>query len=121
MMIDADLPLWLTTLIALCLLVGAALSLTGSIGLLRLKTFFERIHSPTLATSYGTAGVVLASILYFSALQSRLVVHELLIGLFVTLTTPVTLMVLARAVLHRDRYGDKTRAPGDERRSTTKR
>jgi multicomponent K+:H+ antiporter subunit G len=30
-------------------------------------------------------------------------VHEVLIGLFVTMTTPVTFMLLARAALYRDR------------------
>ena len=29
--------------------------------------------------------------------------HEVLIGFFVTVTTPVTLMLLARAALYRDR------------------
>jgi multisubunit Na+/H+ antiporter MnhG subunit len=40
---------------------------------------------------------VLASIVCYSALGSRAVVHEILIGVFITVTTPVTLMLLARA------------------------
>lgn len=47
--------------------------------------------------------IVAASVLCFSVLQTRLSVHEILIGLFVTLTTPVTFMLLARAALYRDR------------------
>ena len=41
--------------------------------------------------------------IFFSVLQSRPVLHEILIALFVTVTTPVTLMLLARAALYRDR------------------
>jgi multicomponent K+:H+ antiporter subunit G len=39
----------------------------------------------------------------FTVLHSRPVVHEILIGIFVTVTTPVTLMLLGRAALYRDR------------------
>ena len=41
--------------------------------------------------------------IYFSALQTRPVLHEFLIIVFVTVTTPVTLMILVRAALFRDR------------------
>ena len=47
--------------------------------------------------------MLIASILCFSVLKGRPVLHEVLIAVFVTLTTPVTLMLLARAALHRDR------------------
>lgn len=89
--------------VALLLLVGAGLTLTGSIGLLRLRSFYERVHAPTLGTSYGIGCILVASMIFFSVLQSRLVLHEIAIGVLVVLTTPVTLMVVARAALHRDR------------------
>lgn len=41
----------------------------------------------------------------FSATGERLVVHEVLLGIFVTITTPVTLMLLGRAALYRDKGG----------------
>ena len=99
----ADLPLWAAIPVAAFLILGAALTLTGSWGFFRLKSFYDRIHAPTLGTSWGTAAIVLASMICFSVLQSRPVVHELLIGIFVTVTTPVTLMLLGRAALYRDR------------------
>lgn len=99
----ADLPLWAAILVSFFLIVGSALALIGSIGLLRLKRFYDRIHAPTLGTSWGTGGILLGSIVFFSVLQSRPVLHEILIAVFVTLTTPVTLMLLARAALYRDR------------------
>jgi len=105
------LPAWASLLTALLLLLGAGLTLIGAIGTLRLKNFFERVHAPTLGTSWGTGAIVLASILCFSVLGTRLVVHELLIGLFITVTTPVTLMLLARAALYRDRTEGSASVP----------
>ena len=88
---------------ALFLLLGAGLTLTGSFGLLRLGRFYERVHAPTLGTTLGALCVLIASALCFSVLQTRVVVHEILIAIFVTLTTPVSLMLLVRAALFRDR------------------
>jgi len=96
-----DLPTWAALLTALLIVAGAVITLVGSLGLLRLKTFDERAHSPTLGATMGVGCIVLASIVGFSVLQSRLVMHAILIAIFVTVTTPVTLMLLARAALSR--------------------
>ena len=50
-MTEAVLPLWLEIIVAVLVLAGAALALLGSIGLLRLPTFFERVHACLLYTS----------------------------------------------------------------------
>src|SRR5262249_23957729 len=89
----------LTTLL---LIGGAAITLTGSMGLLRLQNFYERVHAPTLGTTLGTTCIALASMIYFSTLETRPVVHELLIVIFVTVTTPISLMVLVGAAVFRD-------------------
>ena len=107
-----DLPLWTSLVVSFFLLVGAGLTLTGSIGFLRFKTFYERLHAPTLGTSWGTGGIVMASMIYFTVTQQRPVFHEILVGIFVTVTTPVTLMLLARAALHRDRSEGRPEVPG---------
>ena len=99
----ADLPAWAALPTALLLLLGAGLALTGSLGLLRLGSFYDRIHAPTLGTTMGISCVLLASMLFFSVLQTRLMLHELLIAVLMVVTTPVTLMLLARAALYRDR------------------
>ena len=99
----SDLPAWAATLTALLVLLGAGLTLLGAVGTLRFGSFFERVHAPTLGTSWGTGAILLASIVCFSVLGSRPVLHEILIGAFITVTTPVTLMLLARAALYRDR------------------
>ena len=97
----------MTTLAALLVLAGALLAFLGSLGLLRMKTFFERVHPPTMGTTLGTALVLAGSLLYFTALESRLVLHEILIAVFMTVTTPVTYLLLVRAALHREREKSK--------------
>ena len=105
----ADIPLWAALPVSALLLLGSALTLIGSVGLLRLGRFFERLHAPTLGTTLGIGCVLLGSTLFFSVIQTRPVVHEALIAVLVVITTPVTLMLLARAALHRDRQeGDET-------------
>lgn len=84
------------------LMLGSALTLIGSLGLLRLRSFYERVHAPTLGTTLGVGCIGMSSIIYSSTLAGQIVFHEVLIVLFVTITTPITLMVLVRAALFRD-------------------
>jgi multicomponent K+:H+ antiporter subunit G len=98
----ADLPAWAAWIVALMLLLGAGITLIGSLGLLRLDGFYQRAHAPTLGTTLGTALIAGASMLCFSLLEMRPLLHEVLILGFVTITTPVTLMLLVRAALFRD-------------------
>lgn len=107
----ADLPVWIAILVSFLVLLGAGLTLVGAIGLVRLETFYDRLHAPSLGATMGAGGILLGSILLFSMLQSRLVVHEVLIAVFVTVTTPVTLMLLGRAALYRDRSENTTASP----------
>ncbi len=46
--------------------------------------------------------------LLFSALESRPVLHEILIAVFMVVTTPVTYMLLVRAAVHRDNSSGDT-------------
>lgn len=89
--------------VSLLVLAGALLAFLGSLGLLTLKTFYERVHPPTMGTTLGTGLVLIGSMVFFSAHDARPVLHEILIGAFMTITTPVTYMLLVRAALLRDR------------------
>lgn len=101
MMEAPDLPGWAALLTALCLLIGAGVTLIGSIGLLRLDNFYRRLHAPTLGTTLGTGAILVGSMICFSVLQSRPVLHEIAIAIFVAVTTPVTFILLVKAA--RDR------------------
>ena len=109
----AEVPVLAAIVTATLLIGGAAITLIGSLGLLRFRTFYQRVHAPTLGTTLGTVCLATASMIYFSALGSRPVLHELLLVVFVTTTTPITLMVLVRAALFRDEAENK-RNPGVE-------
>lgn len=111
MMGATEFPLWAALAVAMLVLLGAMLGLIGSIGLLRLRSFYDRVHAPTLSTTLGIGSILAASMLFFSVAQSRLVIHEILIAIFMVITTPVTLMLLTRAALHRDRAETNPEAP----------
>jgi multicomponent K+:H+ antiporter subunit G len=111
----ADLPLPIAVAIAASLLAGGGLALTGAIGFVRLKTFYQRVHAPTLGSSLGMVLILTSSILYFSVLRGEPVFHEILIAVFLTLTTPISLMLVVRAALARDRQeGDASVPPIEE-------
>ena len=96
---------------AVLVVLGALLAFAGSLGLLRLRTFYERVHPPTMGTTLGAGLILIGSMLHFSGLEARPVLHEVLIGVFMTFSTPVTYMLLVRAALHRDRSEGQDRPP----------
>jgi multicomponent K+:H+ antiporter subunit G len=100
----------MTYLVGVLALAGALLAFGGALGLVRLKTFYERVHPPTMGTTLGVALVVSASIIDFVLLESRPGVHEILIAIFVAVTTPVTYLLLVPAALRR--HGATGEAPG---------
>ncbi len=107
----ASLPAWIAVPVILLLLAAGCLVLVGSFGLLRLSSFYQRLHGPAIANTLGAGCVLVASMLYFTGVQSRPVVHELLITVFVLLTAPVTTIVLMRAALYRDRRDSRQGVP----------
>lgn len=107
-----SLPDWAALLVAVLVLVSALLAFIGSIGLLRLKSFYSRLHAPTLGTTLGLFLMVVATVMCFSLARGHLVLSPILIGIFVTATVPITMILLARAALQRDRSEGDPRVPG---------
>ncbi|MBI0163879.1 cation:proton antiporter [Bartonella sp. M0283] len=106
-----DFPLWLSIVIVFFLLLGSGLTLIGAIGLNRAKSFYERLHMPTLGTSWGVSGIIIASIIYSTVSGHKLFSHSILLAIFIIVTTPVTLMLLSRAVMQRDQSSNSTELP----------
>lgn len=102
-MTGAALPLWAEITIAALVLTGATIALLGSWGLLRLKTYFERVHAPSIIATMGCWCIMHGTIVYFSLQGQGLALHALLIALFVAITVPVTNIFLMRAALFRAR------------------
>ena len=97
------LPLWAEVLTALFAVLGAAFAAIGSFGLVRLPTFFHRIHAPTLGATAGVWCITIATIIFFSVQGHNLFLLATLITLFVALTAPITTIFLMRATLFRER------------------
>lgn len=116
-MIDAgiDLPLWAEIIVAVLVLAGAGLALLGSFGLLRLPTFFERVHVPAIIATLGCWCVMWGTVLFFSIQQGELAVFPLLIAVFIAITVPIPTIFLMRASLFRARQMGKDVPPSVSR------
>jgi multicomponent K+:H+ antiporter subunit G len=101
------LPLWVDALTAVLVLTGALAALAGSFGLVRLRTFYQRVHPPALASTLGTWALALATAVQLSFVGEQPFVHALLVAIFIALTAPVTTIFLMRAALFRDRVAGK--------------
>jgi len=97
--------------VAVLVLAGAALALLGSIGLLRLPTFFERVHAPSIIATLGCWLIMHGTVLYFSVADSSLALHALLIAVFVAITVPIMSIFLMRAALFRARQAGRDVPP----------
>ncbi|TDY02766.1 Na+/H+ antiporter subunit G [Thiohalophilus thiocyanatoxydans] len=86
-------------IISALILIGALFTFIGSLGLVRLKDFYTRLHGPTKATTLGVGSLLFASALYFSR-GGELSMHEILVTLFLFITAPVSAHLLAKAALH---------------------
>jgi multicomponent K+:H+ antiporter subunit G len=105
-MMELTLPAWAAIPAALLLIAGGLFALLGAVGMLRLPDFYARMHPPTMGTTLGAGSVLLASMLVSSALSHRAVVHEILITVFMTISAPVSAMLLMRAAVSRTKASD---------------
>ena len=109
---------WVELIVALLLVLSGLFTLAAAVGIVRFQTFFQRMHPPALASTLGAWCVALASIVYFSALKSGPVLHAWLIPILLSITVPVTTLLLARAALFRKRMaGDDVPAEVSSRRN----
>ena len=105
------LPLWLELLVAALLLMSGVLTLAAAWGLVRLKHFFQRMHPPALAYVGASWCVTLASIIWFSAQQHGPQLRVWLIIILLSITVPVTTVLLSRAALFRGRQAGQGDLP----------
>jgi multicomponent K+:H+ antiporter subunit G len=84
-------------------IASGLLSIIGALGLLRLPTFFQRMHPPALASTLATWCAARATLVYFSAIGSRLALYPWVVVVLVAISAPITTTLLARAALFRVR------------------
>jgi multicomponent K+:H+ antiporter subunit G len=97
-----QLPLWASLPTAILLVLGGLIALVGCLGLMRLPHFYQRIHGPAITITLGAGCVLIASMVLFSAMETRPVVHELLVTMFVLMSAPIVSMLIMRAAVHRE-------------------
>ncbi len=103
------------SLVALLILVGAFFLLVGSVGLAKLPDLMRRLHGPSKASTLGIGALLIASMVYFTAVRGSLSIHEFLITLFLFLTAPVTAQMIAKAHLHAERRAGRLDLPATGR------
>ena len=105
------LPVWADVLIGVLLVISGFLSLTGALGLVRIREFFTRMHPLALASTLAVWCLGAALVLFFSLTYQTLVLRAWLVVVFMALTVPVTVVLLARAALFRRRAAGEDGLP----------
>lgn len=82
-------------LVSFALLLGAALMLLASIGIIRLPDLPTRMHATTKSGALGTSLIMIAVALAF--METAVVARALAIISFIILTAPVAAHVIGRA------------------------
>ena len=96
-------PLWAEILVAILLLTSAVFVLASAWGIVRMDSYFLRMHPPALVYTGGTWSVCLASIIYFSLQTQTLHLRAWLVMILLSITVPITTVLLSRAGLFRAR------------------
>jgi multicomponent K+:H+ antiporter subunit G len=107
----AEVPFWVEVVVAALLAASGVFVVISALGFLLLKGFFVRMHPPALAYTFGSWSVSLAGILYFSMLEARVVLRPGLIVIMLSITVPVTTVLLARVALFRRRAAGTADTP----------
>jgi multicomponent K+:H+ antiporter subunit G len=99
----SNVPFWVEAIVALLLILSGLFAVTGALGFIVLKTFFHRMHPPALAFTFASWTVTFASMIYFSAAESTLHLTNWIVIILLSITAPVTTVLLARTGLFRKR------------------
>jgi multicomponent K+:H+ antiporter subunit G len=98
-------------IVALLILIGAFFLLVGSIGLAKLPDLMRRLHGPSKASTLGIGAMLIASMVYFTAVHGDLSIHEILITFFLFITAPVTAQMIAKAHFLAERRAGRLALP----------
>ncbi|WP_144751758.1 MULTISPECIES: monovalent cation/H(+) antiporter subunit G [Bartonella] len=96
-----DISLVVAIAVTVFLILGSGLTLIGTIGLVRLSSFYKRLHMLSLSTSWGAGSILIASFLYSIFVDHHIVLHEILLMIFLLVTIPVASMLVSQAAAYR--------------------
>jgi multicomponent K+:H+ antiporter subunit G len=88
--------------ISALLVIAGVFGLIGSFGLLKLDDPMKRLHAPTKATTVGVGTALIASSVYAATHEGSLSLQEVLVMIFLFVTSPITAHFLSKAHLHRN-------------------
>jgi multicomponent Na+:H+ antiporter subunit G len=86
----------MTEIAIILMFLGSVFILIASIGLLRFRESFSRMHATTKATSFGLLLILVGVSLYFLSLI--LVLKALLVIIFIYLTAPLAAHSISRTI-----------------------
>jgi multicomponent K+:H+ antiporter subunit G len=89
--------------VAALLLFSGVVVLIAGLGVWRLPDFFQRMHAPALAYTLASWTVTLASVVHFSTREGALSLQVWLVIILLSITAPITTLLLARAAMFRQR------------------
>ena len=93
-------------IISVVILLGSFFILIASIGMLRFKDLYGRLHASTKATSFGILLLLIGASLYFNDIQ--VYVKTLLIILFIYLTAPLAAHSISKSYKTNDEKPKET-------------
>jgi multicomponent K+:H+ antiporter subunit G len=106
-----------TYAVGLCLIIGAAFAMIGTIGLLKFNDPMTRLHAPTKVGTIGIGALLLASMIH-SYVSGDGSLHELLIMAFLFVTSPITANFISKVNIHNRNCELPPPPPQDEAWST---
>lgn len=107
----AALDVWIEWIVAALLAGSGVVALVSAWGLVRMPTFFDRMHAPTLVATLGVWLASGATIVHLSAIDGRIELHAWLAVILIAMTFPITTVLLARAALLRQRVAGTPGTP----------
>ena len=106
-----------TYAVAFFLLIGAAFTLVGAIGLLKLPDAMTRLHAPTKVGTMGIGALLLASMTN-AFVNHDGSFHELLIMGFLFITAPISANFMSKVNIHLRRCDPTPDTPDEQTWST---
>lgn len=110
----STLELFISIVSAALIILSGIVTFTGTLGLVRLRHFYSRMHAPTLGNTLGVFCLLVAMVLIFSFIQKKFLIHPLIITALLIITSPVTAILLMRAGIKRERFEPLTIYAPDE-------
>jgi multicomponent K+:H+ antiporter subunit G len=93
---------WIVIPASSLIVISGLLVLIASIGMVRVNSFLPRTHIQAVIYSTALWSLLLASLLLTFSLKDRTFLHEILIGIFIFITSPVSTILLVRSFVLRE-------------------